>query len=104
MSLVDVGKPAIDYANSRLGEGLSLARRAQSVLLGMTAFAVVPDGAPRDRVLRFSGGGLGRCDIGAVAVLLSQRSPRSWVILELPLWQPNDPGMEASALHTLTCG
>ena len=104
MSLVDVGKPAIDYANSRLGEGLSLARRAQSVLLGMTAFAVVPDGAPHDRFLSFRGGGLGRCDIGEVAVLLSRRFPSSLVILELPLRRPTDPGMEESALHTLICG
>lgn len=104
MSLVEVGKPAIDYADSRLGEGLSLARRAQSTLLGMMAFAVVREGVTRDRALRFRGGGLGRCDMSEVAVLLSQRFPSGWVIVELPLWRPTDPGIEEGALHTLICG
>jgi hypothetical protein len=104
MSLIEVSKAAIDYAGDSLNEGLSLARHAQSALFSMTSFAVVPEGVTREQALNFSHGGLGRCDISEVAVLLSQRYPSGLVVVELPLWRLEDPGAVDSTIRTLSCG
>jgi hypothetical protein len=104
MSIIGIGKLGIDYADGRLGEGLSLSRRARSFLLETDTFAVVQNGATLDRILDFTGGGPGRCDIGEVAVLLSERFPSCSVIVELPLRRPTDPGAtDEGRLQVLTC-
>ena len=101
MSLIAIGDAGVAYANGSLSQGLSLARRARSVLIGMSALALVPEGTSSEQALGFGHGGLGRCDMPGVAALLAGRYPHGSVFLELPLWRPDDPG---TAIRTVTCG
>lgn len=104
MSLVAIGDAGVAYANGGLSQGLSLACRAQSVLIGMSVLALVPDGASSEQALGFEHGGLGRCDMAGVAALLAGRYPHGSIFVELPLWRLDDPGVPGTAIRTVTCG
>src|SRR5688500_2359459 len=97
MISLEVGGQAIEYARVNLSDGLSLSRLSMPALEGMSAVALVPDRTSSDSVLDFKHGGLGRCDIGEVAAMLDREFQGAWLVLELPLWRPDDPGVSDGA-------
>jgi hypothetical protein len=104
MSLIALGDAAMGYVSGSLSRGLSLARRAQTVLTDMSTTALVPDGTSAERALVFDRGGLGRCDMAEVATLLSRQYPTGFVVVELPLRRSDDPAAPDEAIQTVTCG
>jgi hypothetical protein len=103
MSLVALGDAGMGYVSGSLSSGLALARRAQTLLTGMSATALVPDGTSAEQALVFGRGGLGRCAMAEVATLLSQRYPTGSVVVELPLRRSDDPAAPDEAVQTVTC-
>lgn len=104
MISIEVSGHAIKYARANLKDGLSLSRLSMSVLDGMTAVALVPDRASSERALDFKHGGLGRCDISEVAAMLGREFQRASLIVELPLWRTDDPGISDEASGVMVCG
>jgi hypothetical protein len=103
MSLIALGDAGMAYVSGSLSSGLSLARRAQTMLTGMNAAALVPDGTSREQAFAFGRGGLGRCDITEVATSLSRRYPTGSVAVELPLRRLDDPAAPSEITQTTTC-
>lgn len=74
------------------------------MLAEMTAVALVPTGSTAERALEFKQGGLGRCDLTEVAAVLAQTYPGASLVVELPLWRSDDPGVPDGDLRILICG
>lgn len=104
MISIEVSGQAIEYARVNLSDGLSLSQVSMPVLDGMSAVALVPDGASSERVLDFMHGGLGRCDINEVAAMLGREFQGASLVVELPLWRPDDPGIPDGAHSVIVCG
>lgn len=81
---------AFEYARARLLDGLSLSRSVVPLLVGATAVALVPEGVSEERVLDFRSGGLGHLELAEVAALLGRVYRDASLIVELPLWRPDD--------------
>lgn len=99
----EFNKRALEYARSSLRDGLSLAQRAIPALHEMAMVVLMPEGASFERVLDFRLGGLGRGDIGQAAALLKQECSESLLVVELPLWRPNDVPSSGSGPTVVEC-
>lgn len=99
-----ISGPALEYAKARLADGLSLSRRSIPQLANMTAVALVPMGASAERALDFKQGGLGRNDLAEIAALLARTYPGASLVVELPLWRPDDPGVSDSDSRNVISG
>jgi len=104
MTSIAVSNQALEYLKDSLADGLSLSRSATSRLTGLTAVALVPEGVSAERATDFKRGGLGRSVIADLAQLLVERFAGATLLLELPLWRGNDPGVVGGEFTVLICG
>ncbi|MGN9912253.1 hypothetical protein ACTMTJ_32415 [Phytohabitans sp. LJ34] len=70
----------------------------------MTTVALVPEGTTIDRALNLGNGGLGGSDMREIAALLARAYPEAVLVVELPLWRPEDPGIRETDLSVAISG
>jgi hypothetical protein len=83
---------------------MALGRAAGAALTGISVEAVVSMSVSGSELRVGYGSGVRQVDIGDLARLLRERYAGELLIVELPLWRPNDPGIGNCEYETLVCG
>lgn len=85
-----VGQAGNHYVSSSLRQGLALGRVVATRVDELTADVLTAGPVAPERLLQFDHGGLGPSVVGFLPSWLKDRFKHGTLIVELPLWRPDD--------------